>query len=69
MSHVENIRDRWRRESFGVRVKSSKSRKVRHEIAYTREKCGDNLGALSGNDARDTGEIVGTPTWSRAAAE
>ena len=57
--HVKNTRDRWRGEIFGVRVKGSKSRQVRHGISLRREGCADNLGALSGNDAGDTGEIVG----------
>src|SRR5256885_7502131 len=65
--HVENIRDRWRGEIFGVCVKSSKSREIRHEVSLRRESCADNLGALSRNDARDTGEIVGDadvgPGW------
>src|SRR5438105_8577093 len=56
---VENIRDRRRGEIFGVCVKSSKSRQVRHEVSLRPESCADNLGALSGNDARDTGEVVG----------
>src|SRR5439155_10425114 len=65
--HVENIRDRRRGEIFGVCVKGSKSRQVRHEVSLRPESCADNLGALSRNDAGDTGEIVGDadirPEW------